>query len=408
MKKFSLYVHIPFCYHKCPYCDFNTYAVSSIPEREYLAGLLAELEFRTTLPEWRGKAIQTIYFGGGTPSLFSPSSIRKIIACICRSYAVEDDVEISLEANPGTVSFGSLEGFKESGINRLSFGAQSFNRDFLKTLGRMHSPEQVESSVEAAKNAGFYNINLDLIYGIPGQKTSDFREDIEEALKLDPQHISAYGLTIEKGTPFYTSYKKGHLVLPTDELVEEMMEEVNSCLPSRGFNRYEISNFALTGRQARHNLAYWDGDDYLGIGAGAHSFCGTYQEQGSLSATRWANYAIPNRYMREATTHGSAESWNEELTREDLMFEVFFLGLRKTEGISLKRFEVRFGKTVNQEYPALVEVLSDQGFVQEKDGFLSLTERGLMVADSVIENFSSPEKISHHIPPTEMRKVANA
>lgn len=388
--QFSLYLHFPYCLHKCPYCDFNTYAVSTFPEKDYVAALLSELDYRATLPEWKGRLVATIYFGGGTPSLLSPYSIRRVISHITRLFPVAELAEVSLEANPGTVSPDSLHALREAGVNRLSLGAQSFNSATLKTLGRIHSAAQTEAAVQGARGAGFTNISLDLMYGVPGQSFPDLVNDLRAALQLNPVHISAYGLTIEKGTPFYQSYKKGTLVLPKESTVVTMMEEINTALPARGFARYEISNFAKPGKQARHNLAYWNGDDYLGLGAGAHSFNASL---GTPGGTRWSNFAQPNKYMDEAVTRGYAEGWRDTLTAKDAIFEFFFLGLRKIEGVSASAFAARFGQSIEATFPGLCAVLLEGKLIKENGDYIALSERGLMLADSVIENFSPDEVV---------------
>lgn len=392
MNPFSLYIHIPFCFHKCPYCDFNAYAVSAVPEKDYVSALLAELDFRASLPEWKARMVQSIYFGGGTPSLFQPASIRKIISAVCKTFPLDENAEISIEANPGTVTAESLAGYKEAGVNRLSLGAQSFDRTVLKNLGRMHFPEQIESAVEGARAGGLHNINIDLIYGAPEQTLAMLSQDLHATLSLKPTHVSAYGLTIEKGTPFYLSFKKGALKLPPEDSVAEMMEHLNEFLPSHGLVRYEVSNFALPGKEARHNLAYWNGSDYLGLGAGAHSYCATASREQLDFGTRWSNFALPHKYITETVAHGKAESWHDRLSFEQAVFEFFFLGLRKIEGVSATAFEHRFGVSAQSLYPALFDVLREGRLVKVEGDRIALTARGLMLADSVIENFAQPER----------------
>ncbi|RIL07403.1 MAG: coproporphyrinogen III oxidase [Proteobacteria bacterium] len=393
MKPFSLYVHIPFCLHKCPYCDFNTYALNTIPEKDYVAALLSELHFRSVQEEWQGRRIKSIFFGGGTPSLFSANSISKIIRAATTLFGLQFGIEISLEANPGALSLEQLSGLREAGVNRLSLGAQTFDSGLLRTLGRLHAPEDVETGVELAKACGLDNINLDLIYGIPGQSIELLKGDLQRAIKLAPRHISAYGLTIEKGTPFFSSYQRGLLKLPPEDLVVEMMEEIASFLPICGFRRYEISNFAERGFEARHNLAYWYGDDYLGLGAGAHSFVAKCSGPRKLAALRWSNYAFPNRYMQKAGQEGQAESWRDTLAVSDLMFEFFFLGLRKIEGVSKAEFISAFDCDIDHAYPGMISILTHEGLLKCEEDRISLSERGLRLADSVIENFSKPEKV---------------
>ncbi len=216
------------------------------------------------------------------------------------------------------------------------------------------------------------------------------KSDLKAVVELNPEHVSAYGLTVEKGTPFYSQYRKGSLELPPEELILSMMEELNSFLPTCGYKRYEISNFSERGREARHNMAYWNGDDYLGLGAGAHSFCARYEDSMREGGTRWSNFALPEKYMQEAQTHGRAEGWRDVLSKEDLVFEFFFLGLRKITGVPLGQFEEWFGFPVTDVYGTVIEVLSDQALLQRTGDFLALSEKGLLLADSIIENFASP------------------
>lgn len=391
MKSFSLYIHIPYCFHKCPYCDFNTYAVANIPEKAYVEALLSELDFRASDPLWRGREVQTVFFGGGTPSLFSPSSIRKILGSVFRNFAAREDLEISLEANPGTVTAESLHGYREAGVNRLSIGAQSLSINTLKKIGRMHSPEHVIMCVEHAIAAGFHNVNLDLIWGVEEQTVSDLRSDLRAVLDLKPQHISAYGLTIEKGTPFFIRYKKGHMKLPPEETLIEMMGAINEMLAEEGFLHYEISNFSKPEKEARHNLAYWNGDDYLGLGAGAHSFIEDNSSPAYRSAMRWSNYALPAKYIKECCAHGKANSWNDTLDREKLMFEFFFLGLRKIAGVNLKDFENIFACKAQDVYPVSLDVLLEQNLLSLEGDNLKFSSKGLLIADSVFEFFVEPQ-----------------
>jgi oxygen-independent coproporphyrinogen-3 oxidase len=404
MKPFSIYLHIPFCSHKCPYCDFNTYAVTVVPEKDYVGALLAELDYRASLPEWNSRPVQTIYFGGGTPSLFGPQSIVKILEAISERFSYLPGLEVSIEANPGAVHGDDLSGYLAAGINRISFGAQSLNTHTLKTLGRTHAPEDVDNAMMNARRAGFDNINLDLMYGVPGQTITDLEADLAAMVELRPDHISPYGLTIEKGTPFYRGYKRGVLAPPDEETGALMMDKLGSILGGASYIHYEISNFALEDRQARHNLAYWNGDDYLGLGAGAHSFIARhkfspaadasfmarFRASEKTAALRWSNFALPSKYMKEVTGRGQASSWQDELDLKDLIFEYFFLGLRKIAGVSISEFKNKFGLEVVQCYPSLIRVLTGQGLIKLKDDMLTLTPRGLLLADSVIENFSSP------------------
>jgi oxygen-independent coproporphyrinogen-3 oxidase len=391
---FVLYVHIPFCFHKCPYCDFNTYAVSSLPETEYVNALLSELDYRASRPEWAGRVLRSIFFGGGTPSIFSPFSIRKIIGAICQRFQLADDAEITLEANPTPFSFEQAKGFKEAGVNRLSLGAQSLNDQTLRALGRAHSAADVYSAVQAVREAGIARLNLDLIFGAPEQSLESLVTDLRSYVALAPDHISPYGLTIEKGTPFYSSAKKGLLKLPPEPSVVSMLERIEGELGEANYERYEISNYAKFGMEARHNLAYWNGDDYLGLGAGAHSYNKQLQAElrGKRSfGRRWCNFALPAKYIAQTAAQGEAESWHEVLRAKDAVFEFFFLGLRKIQGVELSHFRRLFGLDARQVYPSTLEVLCERNLLEQHGDRLFLSERGLMLADSVLENFAHPE-----------------
>src|SRR5229473_1030106 len=305
---FSLYVHIPWCQSKCPYCDFNSHAASSWPEADYTRALISELEHRVGSAPYSGGRIKTIFFGGGTPSLFDPKSIGEIIDAADRLCGIEPDAEITLEANPGTVDAAKLSGMRAAGVNRLSFGAQSFNPTTLKFLGRIHSADETRAAATMAHRAGFDRLNLDLIFAVPGQTVADVLFDIESVAALEPDHISAYNLTFEEGTAFFTDLKRGRITqLPTDEQAA-MYSAVREEIPRRGYAMYEISNYAPPGHEARHNLTYWRGQTYLGIGAGAHSYAGD-----GRGGRRWWNEKFPARYIAAIEARANAESGTETI-----------------------------------------------------------------------------------------------
>ena len=263
---FSLYVHIPWCQSKCPYCDFNSHAASSWPEADYTRALISELEYRANTPSYSGERIRTIFFGGGTPSLFDPKSIGEIIDAANRVCGIEDDAEITLEANPGTVDLAKLTGMHAAGVNRISFGAQSFNAATLKFLGRIHSADETRAAAKMAHRAGFDRLNLDLIFAVPGQTVADVLFDIESVAALEPDHISAYNLTFEEGTAFFAEMRRGRIRPLATEEQAVMYDVVRSELPQRGYPMYEISNYAVPGEEARHNLGYWRGAEDIGEG----------------------------------------------------------------------------------------------------------------------------------------------
>jgi oxygen-independent coproporphyrinogen-3 oxidase len=377
---FSLYVHIPYCEAKCPYCDFNSYAAASWPEERYAAALANELRAYAAAPAFEGATVSTVFFGGGTPSLFQPATIAGILDAVAASYRIASDAEITLEANPGTVERARLGGFRSAGINRLSFGIQSFQSDLLVTLGRIHTVDDSRAAIAAARAAGFDNLNLDLIFAVPGQSRSACAADVAEVLTYAPEHISAYNLTYEPSTPFHTRRARGELT-PLDEDDELWMyQHVRSALAAGGYGQYEISNFARPGRAARHNQCYWRSGAYLGIGAGAHSFA---DRPGW--GRRWSNERLPERYIAGAAA-GDAVAAGETRTFETAAGEFMFLGLRETNGIDVTSFAERFGRPVADLYPIVDDFCTD-GLLVARDGRLALSERGLLVADSVFAAF---------------------
>lgn len=389
-RPFSLYVHIPFCAQKCPYCDFNTYATPKVPEREYVESLNQELQTYSQSHEFADRPISTIFFGGGTPSLLSPEMVELFLEHAHRLFPWSSDIEISLEANPSGVSLERLKGYRAAGVSRLSFGVQSFSSNTLTLLGRDHSSNDAVNAIGLADQAGFDNISLDLIYGVPGQSIVDLELDLAQATSLSVQHLSTYALTIEQGTPFFQRKQRGLLVMPSDDVVAEMMDVIPEFLAGRGFNRYEISNYARPGRESRHNMAYWIGSDYLGIGAGAHSLVIQYHGARRLAGRRWCNLAQPEAYMRNVRG-GELVSWREHLSPTDLMFEFFYLGLRLSRGVSRKQFEELFEVSVDERFGLVFDKLIREGFVEEVEDTIRLTENGLKLSDSVFERLVAPK-----------------
>jgi oxygen-independent coproporphyrinogen III oxidase len=379
---FSLYIHIPWCQSKCPYCDFNSHAATAWPEGEYVRALIAEMDRRAEDAGWRGKALRTIFFGGGTPSLFEPRSIGRILDAAHRLFGLEADAEITLEANPGTVDGAKLAGMRAAGVNRISFGAQSFNPAILKFLGRIHSADETREAAREAHRAGFERLNLDLIFAVPGQTVADVRKDIKEVAALGPDHISAYNLTFEEGTAFFTEMKRGRITpLPNDDQAM-MFEVVREELPRRGYPMYEISNYAAKGHEARHNLTYWRGGSYLGIGAGAHSFA-----REGAGGRRWWNEKMPARYIAAVQARGLAETGSETVDAEVAAGEFVFLNLRLREGFALEDFAERFGVSFDDRFGARSSILFDAKLLMREGGRIRLSDRGLELADSVFAEF---------------------
>jgi len=379
---FSLYIHIPYCESKCPYCDFNSYAVKAWPEAEYTDALMAELRARAADAPWAGDSIKTVFFGGGTPSLFKPASLQRVLEEAERLFGIQADAEITAEANPGTVDSDKLCGMRAAGLNRVSFGAQSFNPQTLQFLGRIHSAEQTAIAVGQARAAGFAQLNLDLIFAVPGQSLDDIAFDIAAAAELQPDHISAYNLTFEEGTAFGAALKAGRMRQLAEEQQASMYAMVRRELPRRGYAMYEISNYARPGCEARHNLTYWHGQSYLGIGAGAHSYAAQ-----DAAGRRWWNERLPATYISKARRDGNAEAGSETPDAALSASEFAFLNLRLSDGLELRRFAQRFGVTFEERFgPQLKRLIEGQLLIHE-GGRVRLTERGLELADSVFAEF---------------------
>jgi oxygen-independent coproporphyrinogen-3 oxidase len=382
-RAFSLYLHIPYCQSKCPYCDFNSHAVASWPEDDYVRALVAEIERRAGEVPWAGRRLKTIFFGGGTPSLFRPESIAAILTAAERNFGIKSGAEVTLEANPGTVEAAKLGGMRAAGINRISFGAQSFNQARLKFLGRIHSAEETREAARTARRVGFERFNLDLIFAVPGQSVDEVLSDIAEAAALGPDHISAYNLTFEEGTAFFTDMKRGRIRPIDSDRQAEFYAAVREELPRRGYRMYEISNYAPPGHEARHNLSYWRAESYLGLGAGAHSFARDEHRGGR----RWWNERMPARYVEQALARGLAEAGGETVDVRSARGEFVFLNLRLRDGFALADFERRFGESFDSVFGARAARLFEGDLLLRGDGRIYLSERGLELADSVFAEF---------------------
>jgi oxygen-independent coproporphyrinogen-3 oxidase len=374
---FSLYVHIPYCQRRCPYCDFNAYAPGAWPEDRYTDALLTEVREASEAPSWSGQEIGTIFFGGGTPSLFSPASVGRILAQTAACFPIVTDAEVTLEANPGTVTLDALRGFRAAGVNRLSFGIQSLNDRHLVTLGRIHDGAAARAAVSLAREAGFDAINTDFMFGIPGQSLEEWAADLRAALALDPGHISAYNLTYEEGTAFHAWRAAGRIVPAAEDDEVAMYRETHRALSEAGYQQYEISNYARAHRTCRHNITYWRRQPYLGIGAGAHTFAAT-----APWGHRWSNARPPGLYMDLIERHGRAGVAEERPTRDEAIGELLFLGLRLSEGIDLDAFVDTFGSPLETDRPALRRFLDD-GLLERSGSRLRLTGNGMLHADTV-------------------------
>ncbi|MEK7772837.1 MAG: radical SAM family heme chaperone HemW, partial [Deltaproteobacteria bacterium] len=350
-KPAGVYAHIPFCIRKCPYCDFTSAAAPRPPEDRYVDCLVRELSSRVEKESFdAGKTpLESIYIGGGTPTLFSPDSIKRLIENIRGRFSPATGCEVTIEANPDTVDLERLKGFMLAGANRVSIGIQALNDNDLKALGRTHCADKAEESFHLSRQAGFKNIGVDLIFGVPGQRARDFEASVRKVIALKPEHVSVYGLTIEEGTRFHDVYGSGGagvLDLPAEEDEIRMYEAAVRLLKDGGYMHYEISNFALPGRLSVHNRGYWLGRDYIGLGASAHSYL-SYP----LWGRRWWNTGDVEGYMARMEETGDAVDGLEELTREEAVTEALMTGLRMLDqGIDAESFKDRFGNYPREEF----------------------------------------------------------
>lgn len=378
---FALYVHVPWCRHVCPYCDFNVYASAAPPVEPYVAALATELAARASRAPWQGRALRSVHLGGGTPSLLPADAVATVVESAAHAFGLAPGAEVTLEANPGGLTAERLRGYRAAGVTRLSLGAQSFTPAHLRTLGRDHAVDDIGAAVAAAREVGFDNVSLDLIFGVPGGTVAEWEADLAAALALRPPHVSAYSLTYEEATPFFAWRARGRLA-PVSEDDEAAMAEVTvDALEAAGLRRYEISSFARPGYESRHNLAYWDGSDYLGIGAGAHSFAAT-----PPPGQRLANERLPARYVAAVAATGTAVASEEWLTEAQARAEFCFTGLRQVAGVDTALFRQRFGCDVEAAFPHVTRLLADD-LVQRANGRLRLTARGLRFADTVAAQF---------------------
>jgi len=381
-KSLGLYIHIPFCMRKCNYCDFLSFG--GIPEevREaYFRTLIRELGYYGRLYR-KDYYVDSIFIGGGTPSLVEDGLIGGLMQAVRDSFTVSDNAEISIESNPKTLTKRKLKTYLDSGINRLSIGAQSLDDELLDRLGRAHSAEDFLAAYFLARESGFQNINIDLIFAIPGQSMESWRHTLERVLGLAPEHISFYSLQIEEGTVFYDLFREGRLQAADDELDRNMYHTAVKMLEENGFLHYEISNAAKPGRQCRHNLKYWSMEDYLGLGLGAHSF---------LGGTRFGNVTDLNEYM-QAGNGDSAErspftAWNYQNTANDNISEYLITGMRKIGGIDLADFEERFGVALESLHAETLERYRKQGLIEVRDNCLRFTKKGIDISNRVLVDF---------------------
>ena len=376
-KELEIYIHIPFCKKKCAYCDFLSGPADDNTIAYYVEKLIGEIGAQGDCNLYNKTTVSSVFFGGGTPSILNGRQMQRIMKAIKLHFRVAEDAEISVEANPGTVNREKLAAYKKAGVNRISFGLQSAKNEELKLLGRIHTFEDFLESFWLARECGFENINVDLISAIPGQTLKSWEESLRQVLKLNPEHLSAYSLIIEEGTPFATLYgegTEGEEKLPTEEEERRMYRRTKEILEEAGYHRYEISNYAKPGKECRHNLGYWERKNYLGMGLGSSSL---------FDNVRWKNTEDLEMYLKNSGEPEMIQKDREFLSVMEQMEEFVFLGLRKTKGICMKEFEATFGKSLEESYGGNVARMQREKLVIIEDGFLRLTEKGIDVSNYV-------------------------
>ncbi|HEN8938111.1 TPA: radical SAM family heme chaperone HemW [Streptococcus agalactiae] len=367
----SAYVHIPFCTQICYYCDFSKVFIKNQPVDAYLQALIRE--FRS----YDITELRTLYIGGGTPTSISAVQLDYLLTELIRDLNLNTLEEFTIEANPGDLTVDKIEVLQKSAVNRVSLGVQTFNDKHLKRIGRSHNEAQIYSTIDALKTAGFQNISIDLIYALPGQTMDDVRSNVAKALSLNIPHLSLYSLILEHHTVFMNKMRRGKLHLPTEDLEAEMFEYIISEMERNGFEHYEISNFTKPGFESRHNLMYWDNVEYYGVGAGA---------SGYLDGIRYRNRGPIQHYLK-GVSEGNARLSEEVLSKNEMMEEELFLGLRKKEGVSIGKFEQKFGTSFEKRYGQIVQELQSDGLLKENNGFIQMTKKGLFLGDTVAEKF---------------------
>jgi len=372
----GLYIHIPFCEKKCVYCDF--YSIESF--RQYddvLDGIHDEIVMRAEKRQY-DESFDSVFFGGGTPSLLDDVQLGGILDAVFRNYRVDEDAEISVECNPGTITLEKLRGYSNAGVNRLSIGVQSFHEDDLRMLTRIHSAHDAVEAIRLAHAAGYDNVNVDLMFSLPGQTTERWQYNLDRVRELGSTHISCYSLTVEQGTPLERMVQRGMISMPPGESDAVLFELTMATLSSWGYKHYEVSNYALPGYECKHNLGYWRHEDYLGIGPSAYSAC---------AERRWWNYADVRRYVDAITEGRLPEDDGELLTLEMRRSEYIYLRLR-SEGIDVCDFEQRFGTDLRKDNSAFIDRCLSEGYMLVNNGVISLSRKGMLVCDEICAELS--------------------
>lgn len=375
MDKISLYIHIPFCAQKCLYCDFPSFARKDHLRKAYIEALNKEI---INLREKHNNLeINTIFIGGGTPSVLESNELECLLKEIAKLNMAKD-IEYSMECNPGNLTEEKLEVMKKYGVNRISMGLQSKQYNLLKGLGRIHNYKTFKENFLLAKKVGFNNINVDLMFGLPNQSLNEWEETLREIISLEPAHISAYSLIIEEGTTFYNLYENDKLKLPTEEEERKMYHLAKEILEENGFNQYEISNYAKEGKECRHNLAYWNMDNWIGVGSASASY---------INGKRIKNISSVEEYINSINERGEAVEEIINNSKNDNMEEFMFMGLRKINGIDENEFKKRFGMNINDVYGEILNKYIDEGLLIRESGRVFLSEKGIEISNIIMADF---------------------
>jgi oxygen-independent coproporphyrinogen-3 oxidase len=374
MKKLGIYIHVPFCIKKCGYCDFYSVKWDEESENSYIRSAIDEIKGYRELEDY---IVDTIFIGGGTPSVIMPQNIEKLIAAVKDTFTVAQNAEISMEANPNSLS-QNLKIYKETGINRLSIGIQSLKDDILKRIGRIHNFSEALQAIDLAQKQGFDNINADVMFNIPGQTLEDITDTIYQLISKDIRHISFYSLKLEEGTQMYSLEKNKVITMPVEDLEREMYYAGRTIMEEHGLMQYEISNFAVKGYECRHNLKYWNQVEYIGIGPSAHSFMGN---------TRYSNPSNLKEYTLSSGKEGFKRNIQEVMDEDELMFEYIMLRLRLTEGLKFAEFKNKFNRDFEETYKAQIEKLLKDNLIYLDDEGIRLTHRGMDISNYVFASF---------------------
>lgn len=372
----AAYLHIPFCHHICHYCDFNKVFFDNQPVDDYLKAM--EQEMKNTVEKHGQNRLKSIFVGGGTPTALTESQLDQFLEMTRKHLCLEGNGEFTFEANPNELTEKKLQLLQEYGVNRLSIGVQTFNDELLKGIGRVHTKKEAVKTIQRAREIGFQNLSLDLMYSLPGQTMEDFSDTLQQAFELDIDHMSAYSLIIEPKTVFYNLMRRGKLNVPPQETEAKMYDELMIQMEKYGFHQYEISNFAKKGFESRHNLTYWNNEEYYGIGAGAHGY---------VQGVRRANIGPINKYIDAVSQSGFAYMEEHEVTKTEMMEEEMFLGLRKTEGVYKAVFKQKYGAELKDVFGEQVHEQMEKSLLAENEERVYLTRQGRFLGNEVFQAF---------------------